>query len=316
MFPQVILLSEVKELKKYFNEIKTKNMHFGVMVETPAAVQIIEDICLEGIDFISFGTNDLTQFTLAIDRGEEDVQYLYNELDPSVLSQIKKVIEVCKRSQVETSICGQAGSNQKMVEILFSYGIDSISLNADAAFDISSLIKRLEENKGDKTNEESEEGLKENTGFSGGIKKIVSSFLGKSDRTVNCISCGKETKLPFKPSKNKGYYCKTCYRNNKNQSQPSQPLKYNEEPIRDEDKIKENNSKGLLRKENIKISAEEAIEPIENLERIEERSKEIHQGVEEENMKRIIEEDEGVENSIKVTGGPVDEESNEDSIIK
>ncbi len=145
MFPQVILIDEVRKAKEHFNNFKTKNMEFGVMIETPAAVQIIEDICKEGINFISFGTNDLTQFTLAIDREEEDVQYLYNEFNPAIFSQIKRVIGICRRYNVQTSICGQAGSKQEMAEFLFKQGINSISVNADAAYDVSVLINKLEQ---------------------------------------------------------------------------------------------------------------------------------------------------------------------------
>ncbi len=147
MFPQVILIEEVKKAREFFDKYKTGNMVFGVMIETPAAVQIIEDICREGINFISFGTNDLTQFTLAVDRGEEDVQFLYNELNPAVFSQLKRVINICRRYKVETSICGQAGSRKEMAEFLFKQGISSISVNADAAYDISKLISELEETK-------------------------------------------------------------------------------------------------------------------------------------------------------------------------
>jgi pyruvate, water dikinase len=170
MFPQVISVDEVKKAKEYFNKIKTSNMHIGVMIETPAAVQVIEQICEEGIDFISFGTNDLTQYTLAVDRGNEEVQYLYNELDPSVLMQIKRVINICKRYGVETSICGQAGSNKKMVEFLFEREIDSISVNADAAYEISSFIKELEDK---------EDQNKETNGY---IKREIFRGMGKSWR--------------------------------------------------------------------------------------------------------------------------------------
>ncbi len=148
MIPQVILIEEIRGAKKYFNEHKTHNMDFGVMIETPAAVQIIEDICKEGVKFVSFGTNDLTQFTLAVDRGEDEVQFLYDELNPAIYSQIKRVIGVCKNHRVETSICGQAGSKPEMAEFLFKKGINSISVNADAAHDISVLIKKLEEQTG------------------------------------------------------------------------------------------------------------------------------------------------------------------------
>lgn len=146
MFPQVISVSEVNEAKKLFKELgMDKKVSFGVMIETPAAAILIKDLCNEGIDFVSFGTNDLTQYTLAIDRGNEDVQYIYDELNWAVLKQISRVIRECKSSGVETSICGQAGSKKEMVEFLIKHGIDSISVNADVAKEISELVKELEE---------------------------------------------------------------------------------------------------------------------------------------------------------------------------
>ena len=148
MLPQVISLEEVKEAKKIIEELGTakslRNLKIGIMIETPAAVQIIEELCQEGIDFISFGTNDLTQFTLAIDRGNEAVQYLYSETSPSVLKQLSHVIHICKGYGIETSICGQAGSNKEMVEFLVKNDIDSISVNADKAREISEFVRALE----------------------------------------------------------------------------------------------------------------------------------------------------------------------------
>jgi pyruvate,water dikinase len=145
MFPQVISVKEVKQTKKIFEKYDRDNLRFGIMVETPAACEIIEQLCNEGIEFISFGTNDLTQYTLAVDRGNEDIQELYNEMHPAVLSQIKKVIKICKENNVETSICGQAASKRDMVKFLVRQGIDSISVNADAAYELSIFIHGLEE---------------------------------------------------------------------------------------------------------------------------------------------------------------------------
>jgi pyruvate,water dikinase len=144
MFPQIISVDEVKQARAIFNELKIDNVQFGIMVETPAASILIKDICKEGIDFISFGTNDLTQYTLAIDRGNEDVQYIYDEMNWAVLKQLSRVIRECKAQGVETSICGQAGSKPEMVEFLVKQGIDSISVNADVAKEISELIRKLE----------------------------------------------------------------------------------------------------------------------------------------------------------------------------
>ena len=156
MMPQIISVSELKETKKIASEIGyPENFTIGIMVETPAAVQIINELCIEGVSFISFGTNDLTQYILAIDRNNSDVQYIYDEMNPAVLSALSYVIRRCKRYGVETSICGQSGSREDMVKFLVSEGIDSISVNADAAEKISKLIAEIEGSK--KTEEKKEE---------------------------------------------------------------------------------------------------------------------------------------------------------------
>ncbi len=144
LLPQVISVDEVKKVKEIVKDVGFGKAKIGVMIETPAAVQIIKDLCAEGIDFVSFGTNDLTQYTLAIDRGNEQVQEIYNEMHPAVLSQLEYVIRICKKNRVETSICGQAGSKKEMVRFLIEKGIDSISVNPDAAKEISEYIHGLE----------------------------------------------------------------------------------------------------------------------------------------------------------------------------
>lgn len=145
LLPQVILTEEVRGVKKMLEEINFPEAKLGVMIETPAAVQLINDLCNEGIKFISFGTNDLTQYILAVDRGNEEVQDLYNEMHPAVLYQLEYVIRVCKRKGVETSICGQAGSKKEMVKFLVEKGIDSISVNADMANEIAEYVKQIED---------------------------------------------------------------------------------------------------------------------------------------------------------------------------
>jgi len=126
---------EVKAAKKIATEEGLepgKSTQFGVMVETPAAVWEIDEILEEGIDFISFGTNDLTQLTLGVDRNNEHIQKIFTELHPAVLRSIKHVIKKCRKKNVVTSICGQAGSKPEMVKHLVEFGIDSISANIDA----------------------------------------------------------------------------------------------------------------------------------------------------------------------------------------
>jgi len=149
LLPQVINVEEVTEVKKIISNIipanAIENVKIGVMIETPAAVQIISRLCNEGIDFISFGTNDLTQYTLAIDRNNEAVQYLYDEMHPAMLKQLAYVISTCKRYKIETSICGQAANDEKMVEFLVKNDIDSLTLNPDRAYEISQFVKSLED---------------------------------------------------------------------------------------------------------------------------------------------------------------------------
>ncbi len=144
LLPQVISVEEVKKVNDILKEINFNNAELGVMIETPAAVQIIKELIKQKIKFISFGTNDLTQYILAVDRGNEKVQNLYDEMHPAILYQLAYVIRVCKRQGVETSICGQAGSKKPMVKYLVEQGIDSISVNADVASEIADYIAEIE----------------------------------------------------------------------------------------------------------------------------------------------------------------------------
>ncbi|MBI2529990.1 MAG: phosphoenolpyruvate synthase [Candidatus Diapherotrites archaeon] len=117
-----------------------KELQFGVMIETPASVWVIDELIEAGAEFISFGTNDLTQLTLGIDRNNERIQRWFSELHPAILMEAKHVIERCRKAGVETSICGQAGSNPEMVKRLVVFGIDSVSANIDAVEAIRKVI--------------------------------------------------------------------------------------------------------------------------------------------------------------------------------
>tara|TARA_Y100000310_G_scaffold17671_1_gene17441 strand:- start:8887 stop:11268 length:2382 start_codon:yes stop_codon:yes gene_type:complete len=159
LLPQIISVDEVKKVKEFLKETNFHDAKVGVMIETPSSVQIIKELCEEGIDFISFGTNDLTQYTLAIDRGNETVQGIYNEMHPAILKQIEYVLRVAGENNVERSICGQAGSKKEMVKFLVEKGIDSISVNPDAAKEISDYVQDLESNESeDKTQSEMSQG--------------------------------------------------------------------------------------------------------------------------------------------------------------
>ena len=146
MLPLVTSPEEVRRAKQIMIEegLPLDKIEFGIMVETPAAALIIEDIIKEGIDFISLGTNDLTQYTLAVDRNNENVAYLYDETHPAVMKLIERVIKICKKHGVKTSICGQAGSYPHVVEKLVKMGIDSVSANPDAVQRIREVVARVE----------------------------------------------------------------------------------------------------------------------------------------------------------------------------
>ncbi len=125
-------LRKAKEIAESVGLKPRADVEFGIMVETPASALAIGEFIKEGIDFISFGTNDLTQLTLGLDRNNFRIQKWFTALHPAVLKQCEKVIKECKPAGVKTSICGQAASNPEMVGKLVEYGIDSVSANIDS----------------------------------------------------------------------------------------------------------------------------------------------------------------------------------------
>jgi len=137
-------LRRAKEIAREAGLEPHRDVKFGIMVEIPAAALIIDEFIKEGIDFISFGTNDLTQYTLAVDRNNERVAKLYSEKHPAVLKLIEMVIRACREHDVETSICGQAGSDPEIARKLVEFGITSISANPDAVDRIREIVARTE----------------------------------------------------------------------------------------------------------------------------------------------------------------------------
>jgi pyruvate,water dikinase len=147
MFPLANDAEDVVRARNLMAEagIDPEKRTWGVMVETPASALAIEGMAEAGIDFASFGTNDLTQYTLAVDRNNENVADRFNELHPAVLELIGNAIRTCRGNDVNTSICGQAGSKPEMVRFLVNEGISSISANIDAVRDVQHEVKRVEQ---------------------------------------------------------------------------------------------------------------------------------------------------------------------------
>jgi pyruvate,water dikinase len=147
MLPLVNDVEDVLQAKNLMQDagIDPDKRSWGVMVETPASALRIEEMADAGIDFASFGTNDLTQYTLAVDRNNGQVADRFDELHPAVLELIGRTIETCRENDVATSICGQAGSKPQMVQFLVNEGISSISANIDAVRDVQHEVKRVEQ---------------------------------------------------------------------------------------------------------------------------------------------------------------------------
>ncbi|MFB6152810.1 MAG: phosphoenolpyruvate synthase [Halodesulfurarchaeum sp.] len=147
MFPLVNDAEDVARARNLMEDvgIDPEKRTWGVMIETPASVMTVGNMAAEGIDFASFGTNDLTQYTLAVDRNNENVSDRFDELHPGVLGMISETIQTCRDHGVETSICGQAGSKPEMVRFLVKEGISSISANIDAVRDVQHEVKRVEQ---------------------------------------------------------------------------------------------------------------------------------------------------------------------------
>ena len=139
---------ELKQAKALCSSIgfePHKDVDFGMMVEIPAAAIMIDEYIKVGIDFVSLGTNDLTQYTLAVDRNNEFVAKHYSEEHPAVMKLIERTIRKCAEAGVKCSICGQAGSVPHIVEKLVEFGISSVSSNTDAIADVRKTVARAEQ---------------------------------------------------------------------------------------------------------------------------------------------------------------------------
>ena len=146
MFPMVSHPDQFTKAKAMMRSwgVDVENVALGVMIEIPSSAIMIEDFLQAGIRFASFGTNDLIQYTLAIDRNNENVADMYQPQHPAVLTLIHNAIQKCREYGVECSICGQAGSDPKMAVWLVEHGISSISANIDAIAKIREAVARTE----------------------------------------------------------------------------------------------------------------------------------------------------------------------------
>ena len=146
MFPMVSHPNQFVAAREMMRSwgVDVENATLGIMIEIPSSAILVEDFLDAGIRFASFGTNDLIQYTLAIDRNNENVAGMYQPKHPAVLRLIHDAIQSCREYGVECSICGQAGSDPKMVEWLVEHGIASVSANIDAIAKIRETVAKTE----------------------------------------------------------------------------------------------------------------------------------------------------------------------------
>ncbi|MEQ5126926.1 MULTISPECIES: phosphoenolpyruvate-protein phosphotransferase PtsI [Providencia] len=150
MFPMVISVEEVRELKAELEMLKEQlreegkafdeAIEVGIMVETPAAAVIAHHLAKE-VDFFSIGTNDLTQYTLAVDRGNELISHLYNPMSPAVLNLIKQVIDASHAEGKWTGMCGELAGDERATLLLLGMGLDEFSMSAISIPRIKKLIR-------------------------------------------------------------------------------------------------------------------------------------------------------------------------------
>lgn len=152
MFPMIISVEEIRELKSVLETLKAElraegkafdeNIQVGVMVETPSAAVNAKFLAKE-VDFFSIGTNDLTQYTLAVDRGNELISHLYNPMSPSVLGFIKQVIDASHAEGKWTGMCGELAGDERATLLLLGMGLDEFSMSAISVPRIKKLIRHV-----------------------------------------------------------------------------------------------------------------------------------------------------------------------------
>lgn len=151
MFPMIISVEEIQnlkeELKKLQFKLKNKRIPFdskieiGIMIETPASAIISQHLAKE-VDFFSIGSNDLTQYTLAVDRGNDLISNLYNPMNPAVLNLIQRVINASHNAGKWTSMCGELAGDEKATAMLLGMGLDKFSMSASTIPKIKNIIRK------------------------------------------------------------------------------------------------------------------------------------------------------------------------------
>lgn len=154
MFPMISSLEELLKAKEICNEVKkelsnegieySKDVEIGMMIEVPSAA-VISDILAKHVDFFSIGTNDLIQYTCAVDRMNQKISYLYNQFNPAVLRLINLVIKNAHAEGKWVGMCGESAGDQKMIPILLGFGLDEFSMSPISILRARKLVTSVSE---------------------------------------------------------------------------------------------------------------------------------------------------------------------------
>lgn len=153
MIPMISSLEELRKTKEIINEVKEElrkkkikfdeNIKIGIMIEIPAAALIADELAKE-CDFFSIGTNDLIQYTVAVERGNKKIANLYTHFHPAVIRLIKKAIEGAHKNHILCGMCGEAAGDITFIPLLIGLGLDEFSMNANKVLNVRKLIRNLD----------------------------------------------------------------------------------------------------------------------------------------------------------------------------
>lgn len=153
LFPLIISVEEVRKIKKIIKEVKSeldsenigyrKDMRIGIMIETPAAVMISDELAKE-VDFFSIGTNDLTQYTLAIDRQNPKLETYFNKMHPAVYKMIEITAQNAHKAGIQVDICGEAAADLEHTQDFINMGIDALSVSPNMVLPLRQKIRECE----------------------------------------------------------------------------------------------------------------------------------------------------------------------------
>lgn len=155
MFPMIISVNEVKQIKAIIKEVKAeldeanipyKDCEIGIMIETPAAVMVSEELAKE-VDFFSIGTNDLTQYTLAIDRQNPKLDNIYDSHHPAILKMLQMVVENGHKGGCWVGICGELGADTTLTETFLKMGFDELSVSPSMILRVRDKIRTTDTTK-------------------------------------------------------------------------------------------------------------------------------------------------------------------------